>query len=61
MNVKMEITGVFKDALSIQAEEALRILSRTLHELPNSKSEFNNPKIGRVVVEKKYSKFRPVK
>ena len=61
MNVKMEITGVFKDALSRQAEEAVRIFSRRPHELLNSKSEFNHPKIARVIVEKKnkYPKSGP--
>ena len=53
MKVKMEITGVFKDALSRQADEAVRIKSRNNWELMNSKSEFNHPPIARIVVEKK--------
>jgi hypothetical protein len=56
MEVKMEITGTFKDALSRQADEAVRIKSRSNTELLNSKSEFNHPPIARIVVEKK-SKF----
>ena len=50
---KMEITGVFKDALSRQAEESVRIQARKGSELMNSKSQFNHPPIARVVVEKK--------
>ena len=50
---KMEITGVFKDALSRQAEESVRIQARKTSELMNSKSQFNHPPIARVVIEKK--------
>ena len=50
---KMEITGHFKDALTRQANEAIRISSRSTHELLNSKSEFNHPPTARVIVEKK--------
>ena len=50
---KMEITKKFKDALTRQANEAVRIYSRPGHEILNSKSEFNHPPLGRVVVEKK--------
>ena len=50
---KMEITSKFKDALTRQANEAVRIYSRPAHELLNSKSEFNHPPMARVVVEKK--------
>ena len=53
---KMEITGVFRDALSRQADESVRIQARSNAELMNSKSEFNHPPIARVVIEKK-SKF----
>ena len=49
----MEITGVFRDALSRQADEAVRIKSRTNLELMKSKSEFNHPPIARIVVQKK--------
>ena len=52
----MEITQKFKDALSRQANEAVRIFNRSNGELLNSKSEFNHPPLARVVVEKrKYS------
>ena len=50
---KMEITGVFKDALTRQADESVRIQARKNTELMNSKSEFNHPPIARVIVEKK--------
>ena len=50
---KMEITGTFKDALSRQAEEAVRIQSRKPSEIMNSKSEFNHPPIARIIVEKR--------
>ena len=54
-NVKfrMEITQKFKDALTRQANEAVRIFSRPDTELLNSKSEFNHPPLARVVVERK--------
>ena len=48
----MEITKKFKDALTRQANEAVRIYSRPSHETLNSKSEFNHPPLHRVVVEK---------
>ena len=48
----MEITGVFKDALTRQAEEAVRIKTRNNEELLNSKSEFNHPPMARIVVQK---------
>ena len=50
---EMEITKKFKDALSRQANEAVRIFSRPDNELLNSKSELNHPPLARVVVEKK--------
>ena len=50
---KMEITRKFKDALSRQANEAVRISTRPDHELLNSKSEFNHPPLSRVVVQRK--------
>ena len=49
----MEITGKFKDALTRQANEAVRIYSRPAQESMNSKSEFNHPPLARVVVERK--------
>ena len=54
---KMEITGQFKDALTRQANEAVRIANRPSRELLNSKSEFNHPPTARVIVERK-KKFR---
>ena len=50
---RMEITKKFKDALTRQADEAVRIFSQPGHQLLNSKSEFNHPPLARVVVEKK--------
>ena len=50
---KMEITSKFKDALSRQANEAVRINNRLSYQLLNSKSEFNHPPLARVVVERK--------
>ena len=51
---KMEITQKFKDALTRQANEAVRIYSRPDCELLNSKSEFNHPHpLARIVVERK--------
>ena len=52
-SLKMEITHKFKDALTRQANEAVRIYSRPSPELLNSKSEFNHPPLARVVVQKK--------
>jgi hypothetical protein len=55
-NVKfqMQITKKFKDALTRQADEAVRIYSRPASESLNSKSEFNHPPHARVVVERKH-------
>ena len=50
---RMEITDTFKNALTRQANEAVRISTRPSQELLNSKSEFNRPPKARVVVEKK--------
>ena len=50
---KLEITGKFQDALSRQANEAVRIHTLSSSELLNSKSEFNHPPLARVVVERK--------
>ena len=49
----MEITGHFKDALTRQANEAVRISNTPNHELLKSKSEFNHPPTARVIVEKR--------
>ena len=50
---RMEITKKFKDALTRQADEAVRIFTQPGHQLLNSKSEFNHPPLARVVVEKR--------
>ena len=49
----MEITGKFKDALTRQANEAVRIFRRSPLESLNSKSEFNHPPLARVVIDRK--------
>ena len=55
MNMKMIITKKFKDPLSRQANEAVRITNRSgkTGELLNSKSEFHHPPVGRIMVEKR--------
>ena len=40
---KMEITGLYKDALTRQANEAVRIKNCEKSEILNSKSQFNHP------------------
>ena len=50
---KMEITQKFKDALTRQANEAVRIYSRPDNELLNSKSDYNHPPLARIFVERK--------
>ena len=40
---QIEITGKFKDALTRQANEGVRISSQPITESMNSKSEFNHP------------------
>ena len=59
MKIKMKITQKFKDPLTRQANEAVRISMRNKNkaELLNSKSEFNHPPLGRIIVEKR----KPVK
>ena len=49
---QMKITNKFKDALTRQANEAVRISSVPQASSLNSKSEFNHPPLARVVVEK---------
>ena len=55
MKIKMKITGKFRDPLTRQANEAVRISQRNKNngELLNSKSEFNHPPLGRITVEKR--------
>ena len=50
---KMEITGLFKDALTRQANEAVRIFNCKPTEILNSKSQFNHPPIARITVDGK--------
>ena len=54
MNIRMEIIKKFRDPLTRQANEAVRIDHRGKmeHHLLNSKSEFNHPPVKRIVVEK---------
>ena len=51
---KFSVTGKFKDALSRQANEGVRIsrLSKD-HIILNSKSEFNHPPTNRITIEKR--------
>ena len=55
MKVKMKITQKFRDPLTRQANEAVRIAqrSKTQGELLNSKSEFNHPPLATIVIEKR--------
>ena len=56
MKFSMKISKKFKDPLTRQANEAVRISGRRKNELMNSKTEFNHPPIARVTVEgRKYS------
>ena len=52
IEISMKITQKFKDPLTRQANEAVRINNRKSG-LLNSKSEFNHPPIARVILEKK--------
>ena len=49
----MEIVKTFKDALTRQAHEAVRINNLEKTEVLNSKTEFNHPRIARITVERK--------
>ena len=55
MKVNMKITKKFRDPLTRQANEAVRIGHRSKNpgELLNSKSEFNHPPVSRIVIEKR--------
>ena len=57
ISFKMEITGLFKDALTRQANEAVRIKNCKKSEILNSKSQFNHPPITRIIVDRK-KKFK---
>ena len=50
---RMEITKRFRDPLTRQANEAVRISSRDKKDILNSKNEFNHPPIARITVERK--------
>ena len=53
----MKITGVFKDALTRQADEAVRIHAKKNNELLNSKPKFNHPTVARVIIEKNIREY----
>ena len=52
MIFKMEITKKYRDPLTRQANEAVRISGRKKSEILNSKNEFNHPPITRITVER---------
>ena len=52
MKYRMEITKRFRDPLTRQANEAVRISGRNKNEILNSKNEFNHPPIARISVER---------
>ena len=52
MKFRMEITNKFRDPLTRQANEAVRISSRKKNEILNSKNEFNHPPITRITVDR---------
>ena len=53
---KMEVKRKFKDPLTRLANEGVRIKNRKPEELLNSKSEFHQPSVVRLQVEKKNRK-----
>ena len=53
---KFQTTNRFFDALSRQADEAVRINNASSAKLMNSKSEFNSAPIGRVKMDKRWRK-----
>ena len=53
---RMEITKRFRDPLTRQSNEAVRISERRKNELLNSKSEFNQPPIARITIEGRKTK-----
>ena len=54
----LEITGIFKDPLTRQANESVRIYNRKGTEILNSKREFNHPPTARVMVEKRKNEIK---
>ena len=57
MEFSMKITKRFRDPLSRQANEAVRISSRGRNEILNSKNEFHHPPIARISVERSKKRF----
>ena len=57
MEFSMRITRRFKDPLSRQANEAVRISERGKNEILNSKNEFHHPPIARISVERSKKRF----
>ena len=57
----LEVTGVFKDALSLQANESVQIFHQDSLVILNSKSEFYHPTTARVMVKKKKKLARAMK
>ena len=55
---EMEITGIFRDALTRQANEAVRIQKTKPSETLNSKCEFNSAPVARITVEKQKRNFK---
>ena len=53
VHFKMEIIGLFHYALTRQADEAVRIKNCKKFEILNSKSQFNNALITRIVIDRK--------
>ena len=53
IEIGMTIVKTFKDALTRQAHEAVRIDNLESSEILNSKNEFNHPPIARITVERK--------
>ena len=51
MDIKMSISKGFKDALTRQTNEGVRIFRENKPTLMNSKSEMNHPKIPRILVD----------
>ena len=59
MVMKMVVTNSFKDALTRQSNEAVRINRRQNDTLLNSKGEMNHPPVARITVEKKQGRAQP--
>ena len=57
---EMEITGLFEDALTRQAYEAVRIKNCKKSDIYNSKSQFSHPPITRIVVDRNKNKANTV-